>query len=157
MIKKISLFLVFSYFLSSCSSVPSISSFKKNSEAVSSGVDTAESIDVSNNTLDLESVFYFDFDQDNLTMKTRNALDAQVSFLRNGSSNIRLEGHADERGSREYNLALGESRAKAVADYLVIQGISRSRIDMVSYGEEQPVSLESSESAYKLNRRVELK
>ena len=97
MIKKISLLLVFSYFLSSCSSVPSISSFKKNSEAVSSGVDAAESIDVSNNTLDLESVFYFDFDQDNLTMKTRNALDAQVSFLRNGSSNIRLEGHADER------------------------------------------------------------
>ena len=157
MIKKISLFLVFSYFLSSCSSVPGISSFKKNSEAVSNGVDTAESIDVSNNTLDLESVFYFDFDQDNLTMKTRNALDAQVSFLRNGSSNIRLEGHADERGSREYNLALGESRAKAVADYLVIQGISRSRIDMVSYGEERPASLESSESAYKLNRRVELK
>ena len=155
MIKKIALMFVFSYFLSACSSISNLSG--SNSGAVSSGAGDAISVDVTGNLKDLDNVFYFDFDQYDLTLKSRNALDAQASYLRNNSTKIRLEGHADERGSREYNLALGESRAKAVADYLVIKGISRSRIDLVSYGEERPVSLDSNESAYKLNRRVELK
>lgn len=157
MIKKITLLFAFSYFLSSCSSISNLSSSKSDSDTISSGANNAVSIDVSSNFTDLEKVFYFDFNQYDLSSKSRNALDAQVLFLRKTTSKIRLEGHADERGSREYNLALGESRAKAVADYLVIQGISRSRIDLVSYGEEQPVSLASNESAYQLNRRVELK
>lgn len=155
MIKKIALMFIFSYFLSACSSISNLSG--SNSGAVSSGSGDAISVDVTGNLKDLDNVFYFDFDQYDLTLKSRDALDAQASYLRNNSSKIRLEGHADERGSREYNLALGESRAKAVADYLVIKGISRSRIDLVSYGEERPVSLDSNESAYKLNRRVELK
>jgi peptidoglycan-associated lipoprotein len=106
---------------------------------------------------DLASVFYFEYDQSSLTSAARAALDAQAAALRSGASSIRLEGHADERGSREYNLALGERRAKAVADYLAIQGVSRSRVEVVSYGEERPVSLRSDDSAYRLNRRVELK
>ncbi len=126
--------------------------------AVASGIDEAEPVETTIDTsADLESVFYFDYDQSNLTSSARAALDAQAGALRGGSSAIRLEGHADERGSREYNLALGERRAKAVADYLAIQGVSRARIEVVSYGEERPVSLRSDESAYSQNRRVELK
>lgn len=105
----------------------------------------------------LETVFYFDFDESTLRSATRAALDAQAAALRSSGRSIRLEGHADERGTREYNLALGERRAKAVADYLAIQGVSRSRMEVVSFGEERPVSLRSDESGWALNRRVELK
>lgn len=106
---------------------------------------------------DLVNVFYFDFDKSTLTASARAALDAQAAYLRGNNVSVRLEGHADERGSREYNLALGERRAKAVADYLAIQGVSRSRMEVVSYGEERPVSLGSDESSWSANRRVELK
>ena len=108
-------------------------------------------------TAPLETVFYFDFDQSTLGSATRAGLDAQAAALRSSGRSIRLEGHADERGTREYNLALGERRAKAVADYLAIQGVSRSRMEAVSYGEERPVSLRSDESGWGMNRRVELK
>ncbi len=105
----------------------------------------------------LETVFYFDFDQSTLKAATRAALDAQAARLRTTDSSVRLEGHADERGTREYNLALGERRAKAVADYLAIQGVSRARMEVVSYGEERPISLRSDDNGWSLNRRVELK
>ena len=104
-----------------------------------------------------QTIFYFDYDQSALTTLAREALDAQATRLTNGSGVIRLEGHADERGSREYNLALGERRAKAVANYLAIQGIEVSRVETVSYGEEKPVAYGQGESSYNLNRRVELK
>ena len=68
-----------------------------------------------------------------------------------------MEGHADERGSREYNIALGERRANAVRDFLVLQGVSASSLEVVSYGEERPLATGSDESSYAQNRRVELK
>lgn len=105
----------------------------------------------------LQTVFYFDFDQSTLSPETRAALDAQANVLRNKSGTVRLEGHADERGSREYNLALGERRAKAIANYLILQGIDRNRIDTVSYGEERPAALGQDEASWRLNRRVELR
>lgn len=105
----------------------------------------------------LQTVFYFDFDQSALAPEIRAALDAQANVLRNQSSAVRLEGHADERGSREYNLALGERRAKAIANYLILQGIDRSRIETVSYGEERPAALGSDEGSWARNRRVELR
>lgn len=105
----------------------------------------------------LQTVFYFDFDQSALAPETRAALDAQASVLRNQSGAVRLEGHADERGSREYNLALGERRAKAIANYLILQGIDRSRIETVSYGEERPAALGEDEGSWSRNRRVELR
>jgi peptidoglycan-associated lipoprotein len=77
--------------------------------------------------------------------------------LKNNSQRVRLEGHADERGTREYNQALGARRANAVADYLVLQGVSRSRVETISYGEERPAATGSGESAWSKNRRVELK
>ena len=80
-----------------------------------------------------------------------------LAFLSsNPRQQVRLEGHADERGSKEYNLALGERRAKAVERFLVVNGASRGQIETVSYGEEKPVVRGSGESAYAQNRRVEL-
>jgi peptidoglycan-associated lipoprotein len=70
---------------------------------------------------------------------------------------VRLEGHGDERGTPEYNLALGERRAKAISNYLILQGIDRNRIETVSYGEERPAALGQDEDSYQRNRRVELK
>lgn len=105
----------------------------------------------------LESVFYFDFDESTLTAGARAALDEYAAVLRSSPRNIRLEGHADERGTREYNIALGERRAKSVADYLIASGVSASRIETISYGEERPAVNASNERAWAQNRRVELK
>jgi peptidoglycan-associated lipoprotein len=69
---------------------------------------------------------------------------------------IRLEGHADERGSREYNIGLGENRAQAVRQILLLQGVSAAQLSTVSYGEERPAAFGSDEESYSLNRRVEL-
>jgi peptidoglycan-associated lipoprotein len=105
----------------------------------------------------LETVFYFDFDQATLDAGTRADLDAQIARLKKTTGPVRLEGHADERGTREYNIALGERRANAVADYMAINGIPRYRIETVSYGEERPAAFGQSEASYAKNRRVELK
>ncbi len=102
------------------------------------------------------TVYYFDFDQATLSAETRDALNVAASILSKTNNSIRLEGHADERGTREYNLALGERRAKAIANYLSLQGVSSSRIEVISYGEEKPVNASSNESAWAKNRRVEL-
>jgi len=105
----------------------------------------------------LEYVFYFDFDQATIRDDTRSALDAQAARLRGTSTKVRLEGHADERGTREYNLALGERRAKAIGNYLSVQGVDAGNVEVVSYGEEKPVAEGSDEGAWSKNRRVELK
>ena len=79
------------------------------------------------------------------------------SFKRsNSNKRIRVEGHADERGTREYNLALGERRANNVIDYLIINGAARHQIEAVSYGEERPADRGDSETSHQRNRRVEL-
>ncbi|MGK0441824.1 MAG: peptidoglycan-associated lipoprotein [Pseudohongiellaceae bacterium] len=105
----------------------------------------------------LKTVFYFDFDQATLSADTRADLDAQAAILKGGNSKIRLEGHADERGTRDYNIALGERRANAVANYLIINGVERYRVEVISYGEERPVADGSNNASYAQNRRVELK
>ncbi|MGD8498715.1 MAG: OmpA family protein, partial [Chromatiales bacterium] len=74
----------------------------------------------------------------------------------NPQQQLRLEGHTDERGTREYNIGLGERRAGAVEQVLLLQGVSRDQIEKVSYGEELPVSLGQDEESWSLNRRVEL-
>ena len=138
------------------SATDNATSSSSETAAVSSGADSENAV-VVEPVAQLENVFYFDYDQATLGNDVRASLDAQAAALRNSSVAIVLEGHADERGSREYNLALGERRAKAVADYLAIQGISRARIEVVSFGEERPVALRSNSEDYALNRRVELK
>jgi len=98
---------------------------------------------------------FFAFDKFNVEADQKKTLDRQAAWLKaNSGTTITIEGHADERGTREYNLALGERRANAVKDYLVVQGINASRIKVVSYGEERPVALGSDETAWAQNRRA---
>ena len=105
----------------------------------------------------LSSVVYFDFDQYSLTAESRAVLLAHADKLKGASVAVRLEGHADERGSREYNMALGEKRANAVRDFLVTQGVNGSSLEVVSFGEEQPAATGSDEASWSQNRRVEVK
>ncbi len=99
---------------------------------------------------------YFGFDQYTLSSDSQSILDNNIAKLRNGSQQVRVEGHADERGTREYNLALGERRANAVVQYLVANGIAKSRIETISYGKERPADPGHDENAWAKNRRAEL-
>jgi peptidoglycan-associated lipoprotein len=102
----------------------------------------------------LQDIF-FDFDMSNIRDDQRAALDGNLTWLKaNAAAKITIEGHADERGTNEYNLALGERRAKATKDYLVAAGIGAVRIATISYGEERPFVLGHDESAWKWNRRA---
>ena len=103
------------------------------------------------------NVFYFEFDSSTLTPESIGAINAHIAVLQLNNENVRLEGHTDERGTREYNMALGERRANAVRDYMVANGISAFRIESISFGEERPASYGSGEEAWAANRRVELK
>lgn len=105
----------------------------------------------------LETVFYFNFDESTIKPGARAELTKHAMRLKATPKNVRVEGHTDERGSREYNMALGERRANAVRDFLVMQGVNASLIEVVSYGEERPAAMGSSESSYAQNRRAELK
>jgi peptidoglycan-associated lipoprotein len=105
----------------------------------------------------LQGVFYFDFDQAIVRRAGHEELNKHSKVLSLDSElRVRLEGHADERGTREYNLALGERRAKAVSSYLIAQGAARRQIEVISYGEEKPDNNGHSESAWAENRRVEV-
>ena len=104
------------------------------------------------------AVVYFEYDRFNLTSKSIQALKGVSELMkRNSKITISIEGHADERGTREYNLALGQRRAESVANYLVANGINRNRLITKSYGEERPLSLGSNDTAWSKNRRVEIK
>ena len=105
---------------------------------------------------DLKPAF-FDFDSYALRDDARAALDADAKLLRdNASASITIEGHCDERGTVEYNQALGEKRAQAARDYLAAAGIAAGRMDVVSYGKERPFAEGHDESAWQQNRRAHL-
>ena len=100
---------------------------------------------------------YFAFDSNTVDGENRAIVEAQAQYLvAHPQTKVVLEGHTDERGTREYNLALGERRAQAVERMLRTLGIAADRIKTVSYGEEKPVAQDHGESAWQLNRRVEL-
>ena len=102
-------------------------------------------------------VVYFDYDQVEIKPEFNEMLAAHGQYLAmNATATLRLEGNTDERGSREYNIGLGERRAQSVRRALMLQGASASQLMTVSYGEERPASTGSSEEAWRLNRRVEL-
>ena len=97
---------------------------------------------------------FFATNKSSLTTKARETLRKQATFLRkNKNLNVTIEGHADERGTREFILALGERRANAARDYLMTYGISGKRISVISYGKERPVNTESTPLAWSQNRR----
>ena len=98
---------------------------------------------------------FFDTDRSNVDSADQEILRSQAAWLvANPSVRIRVEGHCDERGTREYNLALGERRANAAKNYLSTMGVELSRISVVSYGKERPDALGSDETAWSLNRRA---
>ena len=102
-------------------------------------------------------VFYFDFDVAEFRPADRDVLTYHARDLAaNPSKRIRLEGHADERGTREYNLALGERRSNAIMNYMIVNGAARNQLETVSYGEERPADRGATEAAYQRNRRVEI-
>jgi len=98
---------------------------------------------------------FFDTDQYDLDDRDRATLDAQAAWLqRNAGVRVTVEGHADERGTRDYNLALGDRRANAAKNYLAARGVSPSRMTVISYGKERPEALGSDETAWAQNRRA---
>jgi len=100
---------------------------------------------------------YFDYDSYDLREDARGALDADAKMLADhGNASVTIEGHCDERGTPEYNLALGERRANAAKDYLVAHGVDGSRIETISYGEERPFATGHDEASWAQNRRAHL-
>jgi len=134
-------------------------------DAQSSGVDDGgyaqggefdEGLDGAGGALD-NRVIYFAFDESRVDEQSVALLELHGAYLAgNPGTTVRLEGHADERGSREYNIGLGEKRAQEVRQILLLQGVSSDQLSTVSYGEERPAVLGSDEEAWSLNRRVEL-
>jgi len=102
---------------------------------------------------ELKDVF-FDFDKYDVRPSDAKVLDANASWLKSNDNLVLIEGHCDERGTNEYNLALGERRAKSTMNYLVSQGIQASRITIISYGEERPLCTEKTEDCWAKNRRA---
>ena len=102
------------------------------------------------------NIVYFEFDKADILPASEETLNAYAKLLTSTGDNATLEGHADERGTREYNMALGERRGKAVADFLTVQGVAAGQLEVVSFGEERPAVAESNESAWGKNRRVEI-
>ncbi len=102
-------------------------------------------------------IIYFDFDSSEVRLDSQDTVIAHGQFLSgNPGAKVRLEGHTDERGSREYNLGLGERRAQSISQILKLQGVAVIQIEMISYGEELPAAYGHDEESWQLNRRVEI-
>ncbi len=164
---KYSLLVLFSLFIVACSSNKPKESVPEVMVPDEVGAETAGASDVGviqessslpEITFDqLDKTIYFGFDRAVITPASKQALDQVAAYMKENAQKLRLEGHTDERGSREYNMALGERRGNAVKDYLVAQGISSGRLEVISYGEEKPMVRSSTAAAYAKNRRVEIK
>ena len=145
-LKNLILIIFAAFALSACSTA------KKSGQLdgdVYTGTDTVEYL-----ASGVPDRVFFATNKSSLTTKSRETLRKQATFLRkNKNLNVTIEGHADERGTREYNLALGERRANAAKDYLMTYGISGKRISVISYGKEKPVNPASTPLAWSQNRR----
>ena len=157
MLKKLLLLVAAGFFLASCAAtkteqggdVDAASSASSSSSDGSITAGTQEDLIVN-----VGDRVFFEFDSSELTVDAQSTLDAQAAWLQQyPDTNITIEGHADERGTREYNLALGDKRAFAVYSYLAQAGIDTNRMDYVSWGKESPEVIGSDETAYGQNRR----
>jgi peptidoglycan-associated lipoprotein len=158
-IYKLSLLVVFALMLNACASKPEeAATSAAGEEAVVQGA--AEEGALSGELLGGPPTVMrinFAFDSSAIDSDNRETVEAHAAYLSaNPSVNVKLEGHCDERGTREYNLALGERRAQAVSRMLAVLGIDRSRLTETSYGEENPLDEGHNEAAWKKNRRVEI-
>lgn len=153
-LRKIGLFsaLTLAFALSACSKKKAV-----DDGDLSAGDDSMNVTDLSAGQAipELPSV-YFEYDSFNLTGASRSALDQYVAwFQANPSRGVQIEGHTDERGTTEYNLALGERRSGTVRDYLIGKGVPAAQLSTISYGEERPAVMGSDESAWSKNRRAD--
>tara|TARA_B100001027_G_scaffold187696_1_gene140555 strand:- start:665 stop:1153 length:489 start_codon:yes stop_codon:yes gene_type:complete len=151
--------LIVLIFISSCSTLnvtqESVSS--ENIITIETSGPKDDYINYDSQAVFANATIYFEFDKSNLTSKSIQTLRSAVNALKENSSiKITLAGHADERGTREYNLALGQRRAEIVSDYLVLNGIQNQRITVKSYGEERPAVIGQDEQSYAKNRRVDI-
>ena len=150
-------FLIAVIFLSSCSSMNVTEERVYTGDVKTVEASSSESIQYDNKAVFASATIYFEFDKSNLTSKSIQILKSVTSALNeNESIQVTLAGHADERGTREYNLALGQRRAETVSDYFILNGISKNRISVKSYGEERPLALGQDDESYSKNRRVEI-
>ena len=150
-------FLIAVIFLSSCSSMNVTEERVYTGDVKTVEASSSESIQYDNKAVFASATIYFEFDKSNLTSKSIQILKSVTSALNeNKSIQVTLAGHADERGTREYNLALGQRRAETVSDYFILNGISKNRISVKSYGEERPLALGQDDESYSKNRRVEI-
>ena len=118
---------------------------------------SSKGVTAANKAFLAKRVVHFDYDSSDLSNEDYQTLQAHAQFLMaNANSRLALTGHTDERGTREYNMALGERRAKAVQSYLVTNGVNAGQLEAVSYGKEMPINAGHNEAAWKENRRVEL-
>ena len=128
-------------------------------DTAGTGTTATESATTGGETSNLlgQRVVYFDFDKSAIRADAYEALQAHAQYLAGKqSATIRIEGHADERGTREYNMALGERRAKAVVSFLTANGAAGTQLEVVSYGEEKPLADGHEEGSWAQNRRAEL-
>lgn len=151
---------VLSLALAGCGGDKGVKGEEGGAGVTASGLDEEDGASGSALSADMEELLdtnkvYFEFDSSSVDQESREVIEAHSQFLLdNPDVNVVLEGHADERGTREYNLALGERRANSVAEIMTAYGVSPGRIQTISYGEERPAALGSDESAWQLNRRV---
>jgi len=161
--KKINILIFTLVFMFSCSTVPVEEVDSQQATTVDLTSDSNTSSEAASDPMSDVDIgepyvkIYFDYDQDTLREDALSDL-LKVSRLMkdNPKYTLLVEGHADERGTREYNLALSERRAKAVEDFLSASGVSSFNVEVVGYGEEKPVDNGSNESAWSQNRRAEL-
>lgn len=155
---KINFFIVI-FFLSSCSSmnITEENVYSDEVKTVKASSSMPENISLDSMAIFANATVYFEFDKSSLTSKSIQTLKSAVDALNENSTiEVTLSGHADERGTREYNLALGQRRAESVSNYLVLNGINKSRITVKSFGEEKPLAYGQDEASYAKNRRVEI-
>ena len=157
MVKKLLLLVVTGFFLASCAATNTQQGGDVDaaSSSTSSGSDSSITAGTQEDLIvNVGDRVFFEFDSSELTVDAQATLDAQAAWLMQyPDSNITIEGHADERGTREYNLALGDKRAFAVYSYLAQAGIDTNRMEYISVGKERPEVVGSDETAYSQNRR----
>ena len=151
--------LIIIFLISSCSSMNVTEEvvYDGGIRTVEAAIQEETSLDYESKAIFTNATVYFEFDKFNLNSKSLQTLKSAVAAMKDNSSiKITISGHADERGTREYNLALGQRRAESVRDYFAINGINANRIMVKSYGEERPILNGSNEASYSKNRRAEI-
>ena len=168
MIHKIIMSVLLTFFITACATTPKDTSDSSGSGSSSSSSSVSSSTDSSSGDsgggivpgsqedliVNVGDRVFFGYDSSELDSDAQELLQDQVAWLKQYSDvSVTIEGHCDERGTREYNLALGEKRAQAVKNYLISLGVSESRVSTISYGKERPAVIGSNDGAWSQNRR----